>query len=103
MSTTTNVDQVKINVMTQQQYDNVEQLSTTELYMITDAPGEIPTQTGQSGKFLTTNGSKVSWSNVDKLPAQTGHDGEVLTTNGSTTSWTTAGTVVEIVEWGGNE
>ena len=103
MSTTTNVPQVKINIMTQEQYNNVDPLATNELYMITDAPGELPSQSGQSGKFLTTNGSSASWENVDKLPTQTGHSGEVLTTNGATTSWTTAGTVVEIREWGGNE
>ena len=103
MSTTTNVDQVKINVMTQEQYNNVEQLSTTELYMITDAPGELPSQSGNSGKYLTTNGSTPAWAPVDKLPNQLGHSGEILSTNGTTTSWTTPGTIVEIRDWGNNE
>jgi len=50
-------------------------------------PTEIPTQTGNSGKFLTTNGSVVSWATVDALPSQTGQSGKYLTTNGTTASW----------------
>ena len=48
----------------------------------------LPDQTGQSGKYLTTNGSNASWANVDALPDQTGQSGKVLTTNGTTASWT---------------
>ena len=47
----------------------------------------LPTQTGQSGKFLTTNGSAASWATVDALPSQTGQSGKFLTTNGTTASW----------------
>lgn len=47
----------------------------------------LPSQTGQSGKFLTTNGSAASWATVDALPSQTGNQGKYLTTNGSTASW----------------
>ena len=36
MSTTTNVQQVKLNIMTQSQYNSATK-SATELYMITDA------------------------------------------------------------------
>lgn len=30
------------------------------------APPELPTQSGQSGKFLSTNGSAASWQNIDQ-------------------------------------
>ena len=50
-------------------------------------PTEIPTQTGNSGKFLTTDGSAVSWATVDTLPSQTSQSGKYLTTNGTTASW----------------
>ena len=49
--------------------------------------GNFPTQTGNSGKYLTTDGSALSWDTVDALPDQTGHSGEFLTTDGSTASW----------------
>ena len=49
--------------------------------------GNFPTQTGNSGKYLTTDGSDLSWDTVDALPSQTGHSGEFLTTDGSTASW----------------
>lgn len=62
---------------------------------------ELPSQTGQAGKALITNGSTVSWgtvltSEVDgsttneiELPSQTGNAGKVLQTNGSSVSWVT--------------
>ena len=48
-----------------------------------------PSQTGNSGKYLTTNGSTTSWATVDALPSQTGNSGKYLTTDGSTASWAT--------------
>ena len=47
----------------------------------------LPTQTSQSGKFLTTNGSVSSWATVDALPSQSGQSGKYLTTNGTSASW----------------
>lgn len=49
----------------------------------------IPSQTGNSGKYLTTNGSVASWSTVSALPSQTGNSGKYLTTDGSSASWGT--------------
>ncbi len=49
----------------------------------------IPSQTSNSGKYLTTNGSAASWATVDALPSQTGNSGKYLTTDGSTASWAT--------------
>jgi hypothetical protein len=49
----------------------------------------VPTQTGQSGKYLTTDGTASSWATVDALPTQTGNSGKYLTTNGSAASWAT--------------
>lgn len=49
----------------------------------------LPTQTGNSGKYLTTDGSNPSWATVDALPTQTGNSGKYLTTNGSIASWAT--------------
>lgn len=47
----------------------------------------VPTQTSNSGKYLTTNGSVVSWGTVDALPSQTGNAGKYLTTDGTVASW----------------
>ena len=52
-----------------------------------DTVSEVPTQTGETGKFLTTNGTTASWAVVDVLPSQTGQTGKYLTTNGTNTSW----------------
>lgn len=54
---------------------------------LTNKPTEIPSQSGQSGKFLTTNGTNVSWGAVDALPTQTSQSGKFLTTNGTSASW----------------
>jgi hypothetical protein len=48
-----------------------------------------PSQTSNSGKYLTTNGTNTSWATVDALPSQTGQNGKYLTTDGSTASWAT--------------
>ena len=50
---------------------------------------EYPTQTGNSGKYLTTNGTAVSWATVDALPAQTSNSGKYLKTDGTTATWET--------------
>jgi len=55
-------------------------LDTTSAYV-------VPSQTGQSGKYLTTNGTASSWGTVDALPSQTGNSGKYLTTNGTAASW----------------
>jgi hypothetical protein len=47
----------------------------------------VPSQTGNTGEFLTTNGSVVSWATVDALPSQSGNSGKYLTTDGTTASW----------------
>ena len=52
-------------------------------------PDPLPSQTGQSGKFLTTDGTDASWANVDALPSQTGQSGKYLTTDGTDASWAT--------------
>jgi hypothetical protein len=47
----------------------------------------VPSQTGNTGKYLTTDGTTSSWGVVDALPSQTGNAGEYLTTDGTTASW----------------
>jgi hypothetical protein len=47
----------------------------------------LPSQTGQSGKYLTTDGTNASWANVNSLPSQTGQNGKFLTTDGTDASW----------------
>jgi hypothetical protein len=64
-------------------------LDTTSAYV-------VPSQTGNSGKYLTTNGTSSSWAAVDALPSQTGNSGKYLTTNGTTASW---GTVNQPITW----
>jgi hypothetical protein len=49
----------------------------------------VPSQTGNTGKFLKTDGTTSSWAAVDALPSQTGNSGKFLTTDGSTSSWGT--------------
>ena len=49
----------------------------------------LPTQSGQAGKFLKTDGTDPSWSNLDPdaFPSQTGKDGWILTTDGTNVVW----------------
>lgn len=59
--------------------------AATKLYV----DSVVPTQTSNSGKYLTTNGSALSWATVDALPTQTSNSGKYLTTDGTTASWAT--------------
>jgi hypothetical protein len=43
---------------------------------------------GNTGKYLTTDGTNSSWAVVDALPDQTGNSGKYLTTDGTAPSWT---------------
>lgn len=52
------------------------------------AAASIPSQSGHSGKFLSTNGSTMSWAEVEQVPDPTGHSGKFLTNDGSGFSWT---------------
>lgn len=66
--------------------------TVTADYLVGDGSGitgidSFPSQTGNSGKYLTTDGSSVSWATVDALPDQTGNSGKYLTTDGSAASW----------------
>ena len=56
------------------------------------AAGLLPTQSGNAGLYLTTDGSVASWGSV--LPTQTGNSGLYLTTNGSTTQWAAVPSVI---------
>lgn len=49
----------------------------------------FPSQTNNSGQFLTTNGTSVSWNtiNTSTLPSQATHSGKYLTTDGTNASW----------------
>lgn len=49
----------------------------------------LPSQGGNGGKYLSTDGSQTSWQTVDALPSQTGNNGKYLTTNGASASWAT--------------
>jgi len=49
----------------------------------------LPSQTGSTGLYLTTDGTTPSWSAVSALPSQTSNSGKYLTTNGSAASWAT--------------
>lgn len=51
----------------------------------------LPSQTGNSGKFLTTNGTAASWANIptpaSPFPSLAGNAGKYLTTNGQNVLW----------------
>lgn len=72
---------------------NTTQIATTEFVQLAISSFDaLPSQTGNSGKYLTTDGTTTSWATVDALPSQTGNDGKYLTTDGTTASWTTVQT-----------
>jgi hypothetical protein len=47
----------------------------------------VPSQTSNSGKYLTTDGTTSSWGTINALPSQTSNAGKYLTTDGTSASW----------------
>ena len=63
-------------------------IPTSKTLVATDSTQYVvPSQTGNTGKYLTTDGTTSSWGAVDALPSQTGNAGKYLTTNGTAPSW----------------
>jgi hypothetical protein len=61
---------------------------------------KYPTADGTSNQVLVTNGSGVlSFSTVDSLPSQTGNAGKYLFTNGTVASWENTGASAGGVIW----
>lgn len=54
----------------------------------------LSANTGATGQFLMSNGpnSPITWGTVDALPSQTGNSGKYLSTNGTTATWVTLNT-----------
>ena len=52
-----------------------------------DISNLLPSQLGQPGEYLQTDGTTVSWEPVDALPTQTGQGGEFLQTDGTDATW----------------
>ena len=67
---------------------NIKTINSTSLLGSGDISiPSLPSQTGNNGKFLTTDGSSASWATVNALPSQTGQNGKFLTTDGTDASW----------------
>lgn len=67
---------------------NTTQIATTAFVQQTAFNNQLPLQTGNAGKFITTDGTTASWAAVpNEIPSQTGQSGKYLTTDGTTTSW----------------
>ena len=64
--------------------DNVDELSTS---------AAIPSQTGNAGEFLTTDGTNLSWIAVSEVPSQTGNANKYLKTDGTTATWSSVSSV----------
>lgn len=90
MPTDHNIRQLIINKLTDEEYEQAVK-SADELYLTPDSGSgggtDLPDQTGQSGKFLTTNGSTLSWGTV---PAGTVTSVRVQAGTGLSSSQSTA-------------
>jgi len=54
----------------------------------TTSPAELPSQTGNAGRFLTTNGSVASWSVVNQVPGATaGNNNNILTYSSASSTY----------------
>lgn len=89
MTTSTQVNKLKINKLTKEQFSSIIP-SETELYFVTDEEDMLPSQEGHEGEYLTTDGTVSSWTTIaadEVLPSQTGESGKFLSTDGTNASW----------------
>jgi len=49
----------------------------------------LPSQLGQPGEYLRTDGTTISWEPADALPSQSGNANKFLKTDGTSSSWDT--------------
>lgn len=69
---------------------NTTQVATTAFVQQTSFDNSLPLQSGNAGKYVTTDGTNASWATVpNELPSQTGQSGKFLSTNGTVVSWST--------------
>ena len=79
----TSADQVVVNKIQDTRLDQVLQDLETRI----SGDSSVPSQVGNSGKFLSTNGSTLQWKVIDALPDQTNNANKVLSTNGASAFW----------------
>jgi hypothetical protein len=72
---------------------NAETAATNAAASAVLAASYTPSQTGNAGKYLQTNGTITSWQNADALPSQSGNAGRCLTTDGTAALWSPFGTI----------
>lgn len=95
----TTVNDLVINKLTQEQYDNLAEKSPTELYFVTDAKDDsLPDQTDNAGKFLTTDGENVSWGNAVVNTATKSNQLNITTLDGAAITPDRGGTSINIGE-----
>lgn len=61
-----------------------------------------PSQTTNTGKYLTTDGTNTSWATVNTLPSQTGNNGKYLKTDGTNASWNILPSYLPIINRAGS-
>lgn len=71
-----NISSLVINKLTQAQYNTISSPSNSQLYFITD-----------DTIYATKDYVDTEIANIDALPSQSGNSGKFLTTNGTTASW----------------
>lgn len=67
MPTEKRVPSLIVNTLTQAQYEALENPSDTEMWVTPYDESILPDQTGQSGKFLTTDGTDPSWAGLPDI------------------------------------
>lgn len=76
---------------TQASGTNNTTIATTAFVQQVALNNQLPLQIGNTGKYLTTNGTDASWQTIPvEIPSQTGQAGKFLTTNGTNVSWATS-------------
>ena len=89
-----------LNVLPSQEGQSGKFLSTDGTIAVWETvSGSLPSQTGNEGKFLSTDGTIAVWETVSgSLPSQTGHTSNLLTTDGTDAYWVETQEIYSVIE-----
>lgn len=88
-------------------YECKAQGTTPETYAweaveVQASSGGLPSQTGNAGKFLTTDGTDASWTTINGVPDPAGYAWKFLTNDGTNVSWSSYNVLLNVATQSGS-
>ena len=87
-----------LKLESEQAVESVQTAINTVNTNLMDIADELPTQEGQAGKYLSTDGTSVLWKNVYAEKTGVVTNNTITSANGTIQKWTIQGTVAPLIQ-----